>query len=173
MEKQEYEWVKQTRQILLAQCKELDENDFTKELGFGSQSVRDSLIHIAGCYHAWLGAFVLLQTKSPLLIKEVINNMQISDIQLYFDQADAYVDAVFEQFSDNFDDIIERELVWRPEVGSIRKTPRQLLMHTITHEFHHKGQIVAMLRLLGHVPKHTDIIGLPDKEVGSVASSKE
>ena len=104
MEKQEYEWIKQTRQILLTQCKELNEDDFTKELGFGSQSVRDSLIHIAGCYHAWLGSFVLLQTKSPLLTKEVISNMQISDIQLYFEQADAYVDAVFEQFSDNFDD---------------------------------------------------------------------
>ncbi|MES9774297.1 DinB family protein [Priestia megaterium] len=99
--------------------------------------------------------------------------MQISDIQLYFEQADAYVDAVFQQFSDNFDDIIEGELAWRPEVNSIRKTPRQLLMHAITHEFHHKGQIVAMLRLLGHIPKHTDIIALPDKEVGSVASSKE
>ena len=173
MEKQEYEWIKQTRQILLTQCKELNGDDFTKELGFGSQSVRESLIHIAGCYHAWLGAFVLLQTKSPLLTKEVINTMQISDIQLYFDQADAYVDALFEQFSDSFDDVIERELVWRSEVGSIRKTPRQLLMHAITHEFHHKGQIVAMLRLLGHIPKHTDIIALPDKEVGSVASSKE
>ncbi|MCM3773786.1 DinB family protein [Priestia aryabhattai] len=173
MEKQEYEWVKQTRQILLEQCKELNEGDFTKKLGFGSQSVRDSLIHVAGCYHAWLGSFVLLQTKSPLLTKEVINNMQISDIQLYFDQADAYVDAVFEQFSDNFDDIIERELVWRPEVNRIRKTPRQLLMHTITHEFHHKGQIVAMLRLLGYIPKHTDIIALSDKEYGSVSSGKE
>jgi hypothetical protein len=35
MEKTEYEWVKQTRQILLDQCKELSENEFTKELGFG------------------------------------------------------------------------------------------------------------------------------------------
>lgn len=39
MEKHEYEWVKQTRQILLDQCKELNKNDFTKEFGFGFQSI--------------------------------------------------------------------------------------------------------------------------------------
>ncbi|HEO8418505.1 TPA: hypothetical protein VBX77_000466 [Yersinia enterocolitica] len=37
-------------------------------------------------------------------------------------------------------------------------------MHSITHEFHHKGQIVAMLRSLGYIPKNTDILGLPERE---------
>lgn len=164
MKKLEYEWVKQTRQILLDQCKELNENDFTKELGFGFQSIRDSLVHVAGCYHAWLGSFALSETTSPLLTKNEINEMQIVDIQRYFQQADKYVDTVFEQFNDNFDDIIEKELSWKIGSGAIRKTPHQLLTHSITHEFHHKGQIVAMLRLLGHVPKNTDILGLPEEE---------
>lgn len=161
MKKQEYDWVKQTRQILLDQCKQLNEGDFTKELGFSFQSVRDSLIHVAGCYHAWLGSFVLSQTKDPLLTKEVISNMKINDIQLYFEQADVYVDAVFKQFSHKFDDVIERELSWKPGSGIVKKTPHQLLLHSITHEFHHKGQIVAMLRLLGYTPNNTDILGLP------------
>ena len=59
MENHGYDWVKQTRQILLDQCTELSESDFTKEFGFGFQSIRDSLVHVAGCYHAWLGSFVL------------------------------------------------------------------------------------------------------------------
>lgn len=42
----------------------------------------------------------------------------------------------------------------------VKKTPRQLLIHSITHEFHHKGQIVAMLRLLNHTPENTDILVL-------------
>lgn len=164
MEKLEYEWVKQTRQILLDQCKELNENDFTKELGFGFQSIRDSLVHVAGCYHAWLGSFALSKTTSPLLTKEAINKMKIGDIQYYFQQADKYVDNVFEHFNDNFDDIIEKELSWKIGSGTIRKTPHQLLTHSITHEFHHKGQIVAMLRLLGYIPKNTDILGLTEKK---------
>lgn len=165
MEKLEYEWVKQTRQILLNQCKELNKDDFTKEFEFGFKSIRDSLVHAAGCYHAWLGSFVLSETSSPLLTKEIINNIQVDDIQRYFEQADRYVEKILEQFTDKFDKPIEKELAWRANSGLIRKTPRQLLVHSITHESHHKGQIVAMLRLLGHTPKNTDILGLPAKEL--------
>lgn len=163
MEKHEYEWVKQTRQILLDQCKELNENDLKKDLGFGFQNIKESLVHVAGCYHAWLGSFVLSETTSPLLTKETINNMQVDDIQRYFQEADIYVDTVFEQFTDKFNDIIENELSWKIDNKTVRKTPHQLLLHSITHEFHHKGQIVAMLRLLGYTPKNTDILGLPEK----------
>jgi len=40
----------------------------------------------------------------------------------------------------------------------------QLLIHSITHESHHKGQIEPMLCLLGHIPKNTDILELPERE---------
>ncbi|MED4000311.1 DinB family protein [Priestia aryabhattai] len=164
MEKLEYEWVKQARQTLLEQCRELSEGDLTKEFAFGFQNIRDSLVHVAGCYHAWFGSFVLSETSSPLFTKEVINTMKIDDIQHYFQQADRYVEKVLEQFTDKFDESIEKELAWRANSGFVRKTPRQLLTHSITHESHHKGQIVVMLRLLGHTPKNTDILGLPEKE---------
>ncbi|MFC0274991.1 DinB family protein [Metabacillus herbersteinensis] len=164
MDRIEYEWVKLTRQILLDQCRELNEDEFIKEFEFGFQSIRDSLVHVAGCYHAWLGSFVLSETTSPLLTKEVINNMKVDDIQRYFKQADEYVECVFEQFNNKFDEFIEKEPSWRTGSGFIRKTPHQLLIHSITHESHHKGQIVAMLRLLGHSPKNTDILRLPEKE---------
>lgn len=69
MEKLEYEWIKQTRQILLDQCAELNEDEITKELGFGFQSIRDSLIHVAGCYHAWLDFFLILsEIHIPLIL---------------------------------------------------------------------------------------------------------
>ncbi|TVX93317.1 DinB family protein [Paenibacillus agilis] len=160
MEKQDYEWVKQARQILLDQCKELNENELTKKFEFGFQSIKDSLIHVAGCYHAWLGSYVLSETVTPLLKKEVINEMRIEDIQCYFEQADIFVDMVFDKYNDKFDEIIEKEPSWKPEVGALRKNPHQLLIHSITHEFYHKGQIATMLRLLGHMPKNTDILGL-------------
>lgn len=160
MNHNEYEWVKQTRQILLDQCRDLQEDELTKVFEFGFQSIRDSLVHVAGCYHAWLGSFVLSEVSSPLIIKEVIETMDIEDIQHYFNQADLYVDRVFEQFTGKIDETIEKELSWKMNSGLVRKTPQQLLIHSSTHEFHHKGQIVAMLRLLGYTPKNTDILGL-------------
>lgn len=164
MEKIEYEWVKRTRQILLDQCKELSENEFTKELGFGFQSIKDSFVHIAGCYHAWLGSFLLAKTTSPLLTKDAISAMNLEDIENYFLQADEYVDAVFNLFNGRFDEPIVKELAWKNDSEVVKKTPHQLFIHSITHEFHHKGQIVAMLRLLGYIPKNTDILGLPERE---------
>ncbi|MCG7312767.1 DinB family protein [Priestia flexa] len=160
MNQLEYEWVKKTRQILLDQCKELNEDDFTKEFEFGFQSIRDSLVHVAGCYHAWLGSFVLSKTSSPLLTKEVIQTMQVGDIERYFQEADRYVEEVIESFTDTFDQFIEKEPSWKANGQVIGKTPRQLLIHSITHEFHHKGQIVIMLRLLGYTPENTDILVL-------------
>ncbi|MFQ3726888.1 DinB family protein [Staphylococcus equorum] len=160
MNHNEYEWIKQTRQILLDQCRDLQEDELTKVFEFGFQSIRDSLVHVAGCYHAWLGSFVLSEVSSPLITKEVIETMDIEDIQHYFNQADLYVDRVFEQFTEKIDETIEKELPWKMNSGLVRKTPQQLLIHSITHEFHHKGQIVAMLRLLGYTPENTEILGL-------------
>jgi uncharacterized damage-inducible protein DinB len=37
-------------------------------------------------------------------------------------------------------------------------TPLQLFTHVITHEFHHKGQILSRCRQLGYVPVDTDIL---------------
>ncbi|MFC4403868.1 DinB family protein [Gracilibacillus xinjiangensis] len=160
MEKIDYEWVKQTRQILLEQCSELNESELSREFEFGFQSIRDSLVHVAGCYHAWLGSFVLSETTSPLLTKEVINQMQINDIGQYFQQADRYVEKVVEQSRERFDQMIEKEPSWKKGSGTLRKTPHQLLIHSVTHEYHHKGQIAVMLRLLGYTPENTDILGL-------------
>lgn len=85
--------------------------------------------------------------------------MTFDDIEQYFEEADAYVANLFSQ-GVNWDEPIEQELPWRTDSGIVRKSPRQLLMHAVTHEFHHKGQIVAMLRQLGHAPQNTDILGL-------------
>jgi uncharacterized damage-inducible protein DinB len=39
------------------------------------------------------------------------------------------------------------------------RTPESwvILLHVITHAFHHKGQIVAMLRILGYPAPDTDL----------------
>jgi uncharacterized damage-inducible protein DinB len=36
-------------------------------------------------------------------------------------------------------------------------TPLQIFTQPFTHEFHHKGQLVLMCRLLGYIPPDTDV----------------
>ncbi|MGE7219424.1 DinB family protein [Priestia koreensis] len=160
MDKLEYEWVKQTRAILLDQCGELTEDEFTKELNVGFQSIRNTLCHTAGCYHAWLGSYVLEATKTPLYSKEEINQMKLEDVRSYFQQADMYMEKVLEQSDEFLNAEMEKKIPWRTESEVIKITPRQLLAHAITHEFHHKGQMVSMIRMLGYIPQNTDVLGL-------------
>jgi len=44
-----------------------------------------------------------------------------------------------------------------PDWGGELRTPAFILLHIITHAFHHKGQIVAMLRILGYPAPDTDL----------------
>jgi uncharacterized damage-inducible protein DinB len=158
----EYGWVRQTRGTLLDFCGKLDSNHFTDSNGFGWQSVRNTLVHIADCYVAWLGSFVLLKTNKPLTPKDEIHNISLEQIIARFEQVDSIVNELLEQHGHSLNELIEREIPWRsaPELLSI--TPRKLLIHTITHEFHHKGQIAAMLRQMGYEPPNTDVLGTDD-----------
>jgi uncharacterized damage-inducible protein DinB len=49
-------------------------------------------------------------------------------------------------------------LATRPESwGGELRSPAFILLHVITHAFHHKGQVVAMLRILGYPAPDTDL----------------
>ena len=162
MYQNEYEWVRQTRGVLLDFCSELDPDDFTRQNGFGFQSVRNTLVHIADCYNAWLGSFVLLKTKKPLTSKEDLLELGLDEIKVRFEQVDSYVNEVFIVLKDQLDEPIQRQIPWREGGERISMTPSKLLMHTITHEFHHKGQVMAMARQMGYEPPNTDVLGTVD-----------
>jgi uncharacterized damage-inducible protein DinB len=158
----EYEWVRQTRLTLLNYCEGLNQEDFTRQNGYGWESVRDSLVHVADCYIAWLGSFILLKTKKPITSKDEKQKMKLEDIRIRFELVDTYVNQVFELHGMHLSEPIQRKIPWRDETEITTFTPGKLIMHTITHEFHHKGQIVAMIRQMGYVPPPTDIIGTND-----------
>ena len=48
------------------------------------------------------------------------------------------------------------ELRFSEEDAAFR-TPALVMHHVLTHAFHHKGQIVAMCRMLGHPAPDTDL----------------
>jgi uncharacterized damage-inducible protein DinB len=50
----------------------------------------------------------------------------------------------------------DRELHFSDGDVAVR-TPALVLHHVLTHAFHHKGQIVAMRRALGHPARDTDL----------------
>lgn len=148
---QQYQLVQASRKLLLEYCSTIPNADFIKaNHAFGTASIRDLLVHIANCYQAWLGR--ALKQKLVFASEEKINT--VDEARKLFEKVD--------ELMLRFIDLIEKE---KPEILEIEKneerkqlTPLRIFSHVITHEFHHKGQILSLSRHLGHVPADTDII---------------
>ncbi|MFK7696805.1 DinB family protein [Paenibacillus sp. HJGM_3] len=78
-----------------------------------------------------------------------------------FQRMDSIVDIFLREYGERLDHRIIGTLSWRSEEFDL--TALELMSHVITHEFHHKGQIMTMGRILGYTPPDTDIIRFPDE----------
>jgi uncharacterized damage-inducible protein DinB len=70
------------------------------------------------------------------------------------------VDQIVEKFLTQFDLAQDKPVSGRIQSRStdVAMTPLQLFTHVITHEYHHKGQVLSISRQLGYTPIDTDII---------------
>lgn len=95
--------------------------------------------HAAGCYLGWVGGVALG--------REVPSDKagDLPSLRARFAQTDALV-AELLALPGPLDTPVE----YRSRSGkTLRLTRRWLLLHPITHEFHHKGQAFALARALG------------------------
>ena len=120
------------------------------ELAYMGKSIRDLLVHSASCYFHWLAYLALRQPRGS------INESGTSpeELRRLFGRVDDTVSLFLHHFSASMDQRFEglHDDGWRVWV-----TPAELFTHVTTHEFHHKGQIVLIARMLGHAPPDTDV----------------
>lgn len=106
--------------------------------------------HVAECYLLWLWRGGVGQPERNLQPRDAAG----------LREAFARVDAAVEQALSSWTDWDE-PFVFTNEAGwEETLTRRWLVLHPITHEFHHKGQALALARVLGH-PHH----GQPDTDL--------
>lgn len=142
----QYQWVRGSRAVLLRFCGEMSSETLCNPVpGFGRGSIRNTLVHIANTYYHWLGV-TAMDLPAEYYVPEEISD--ISRLQEVFSDINGLMERFFTCFSG-------RQTITIEGTGH---SPLQLFTHTITHEFHHKGQIMSMGRLLGHMPPDADII---------------
>jgi uncharacterized damage-inducible protein DinB len=138
--------------LLLSHAALLSEERFVAEIsGFGVVSIRDQFSHIIQCEQGWVHALQDIPwTPWPREDSATLDHVRRAK-QHKMTETITYLD----QLSDIE---LSTELVRRPKdwLGPLR-SPGFILHHVITHAFHHKGQIVAMFRLLGHPAPDTDL----------------
>jgi len=152
MLKQQYDFILSSRNTLFTYIGGISEQDFlTDNSSFGRGSIRNLLVHICETYCAWIGERALGIEQAFLPFQ---NYHSLQDCQTYFNHADEYIGLFAEKFKGN--ELQEMELHRNKEILTVN--PLQLFTHVITHEFHHKGQIMSLSRHLGYIPVDADII---------------
>ncbi len=148
----QYNWVKETRQLLLRYLSALSPEDLIRPIpSFGNGgSLRDLLVHTANVYQHWIG-HIALKTHTVYAKKEDFSN--IPEIRDVYREADALIAALLDQ-----QQLMDDNIIFSLNGGQRSTSGFRIFTHVITHEFHHKGQLLSMSRLLGHTPVDTDII---------------
>jgi uncharacterized damage-inducible protein DinB len=132
-----YDLAKRTRTKVLDWLETLPPEIFTLEHeAFAFGSLRNIYVHVADCYLGWVGEVGL--KHEPIEIK--VNH--VSELRAIFDKVDDALAKALETFDD------PDKPFTSPSGQTL--TQRWLILHTITHEFHHKGQALALARVLGH-----------------------
>jgi uncharacterized damage-inducible protein DinB len=117
---------------------------------YADKSICDLLVHNASCYFHWLAYLALQQPWGSLRAR---GSTMAEMRQVY-----RRVDEIMADFLDHFKETMDVPFNgvfddhWR-----VRVTPYEIFIHVTTHEFHHKGQIVLLSRLMGEAPPDTDV----------------
>ena len=149
----QYALVQHARAALLDYCATLAPADFTAPVpAFNNSSLRDLLAHVASVYQHWLGCVAQGQPPSYF---EPATTPDVAVVRQHFRAVDELVAAYCAQVEDWHQ---PKALTVPNRSEPLALTPLALFTHVITHEFHHKGQLLGMSRQLGYVPIDTDVI---------------
>lgn len=145
-------WAHERLELLLDHAATLPPELLPREVpGFGKACLRDQLVHMLANESTWIRGLELL----PRLEWRGCDYPTVEAIR----EVRREVAAATQAYIDRLDEAqLNRELVELPAnwVGPPR-SPAFIVVHVATHAFHHKGQVVAMCRLLGYPAPDTDL----------------
>ena len=147
-----HDWTHRCLSLLLDHLATIPVDEYVKEVpGFGFPTLRQQVIHIFNCEAFWIHAlqglpFIdLLQESCPALYDAMRLKEEVSAGTI------AYLSGLTDGQLNG-----DTELHFSDGDTAVR-TPAFIVHHILTHAFHHKGQVVAMCRVLGHPAPDTDL----------------
>ncbi|MBO2010723.1 DinB family protein [Hymenobacter negativus] len=150
----QYELILEARAALLDYCATLRPADFTAPVPvFNNSSMRDLLVHVAGAYTVWLGEVGLRREVQRPAASRVPD---VAAVRALFTEVDALLTDFMRHYASRWQEPMLFD--FSRQAKTLTLMPLQLFTHVVTHEFHHKGQVLSMSRQLGYMPVDTDVI---------------
>jgi uncharacterized damage-inducible protein DinB len=145
-------WTHDSLRLVLDHLSTIPASEYTTEVpGFGFPTLRKQVIHIFNCEGFWISTIqgLTFQDRDPA------DCPAVADARLLQREAS---DRTLAYLSGLTDKQLNSDTELRfPDGDTAVRTPAFILHHVLTHAFHHKGQIVAMCRVLGHPAPDTDL----------------
>jgi Uncharacterized protein conserved in bacteria len=145
-------WTYASLNLVLDHLSTIPTTDYLRELpNFGFPTLRNQVIHIFNCEGFWIH---VLQGR-PFVDRNPAECPSLADARLLQQQVSQQTYAYLLTLTDQqLNSNVELHF---PDGDTAVRTPALVLHHVLTHAFHHKGQIVAMCRALGHPAPDTDM----------------
>jgi uncharacterized damage-inducible protein DinB len=145
-------WTHASLDIVLDHLSTIPPGDYARELpGFGFRTLREQVMHIFNCEGFWIHTLQGL----PFVDRKAAEFPAVADATGLKQEVSRLTHAYL---SDLTDQQLNSDTDLHFSDGDIAvRTPALVLHHVLTHAFHHKGQIVAMCRVLGHPARDTDL----------------
>lgn len=149
----QYQLVLSSREAVFTYLETLKPEHLLKPVTlFNNESIGSLMIHTADTYTSWLVNYAM-QENRPYFTKG--NYKDLQSIRATYEQ----VNLMVNDFLHHFTGVLDTPMTLPKKQGiALTLTPLHLFTHVITHEFHHKGQIVNMSRQLGYIPVDTDVL---------------
>lgn len=109
------------------------------------------LAHISNTYNFWIGE-QFLGNKTDYI--SYTDTTPFETLNTGFHEIDILMESFFEKLKKNPIEEFDYEI----DGKTGKSSPLEVFTHVITHEYHHKGQLLFFSRQLGYTPVDTDVI---------------
>ena len=147
-----HSWTHASLTLILDHLSTMPPADYGKEIpNFGFPTLRNQVVHIFNTEEFWIRVLQGLEyaNRNPLEYAAVADAKLLQ--QEIMRTTQAYLSTLTDQQLNS-----DAKLQFADGDSAVR-TPALILHHVLTHAFHHKGQIAAMCRALGHPAPDTDL----------------
>ncbi|AFM39857.1 hypothetical protein Desaci_0797 [Desulfosporosinus acidiphilus SJ4] len=138
---------------LLDGIRQLENEEFIRDLSSSFSSVRDTMVHILGAEELWLSRWMGEQGRSLLNANNFLTADALSKRWSDFGKLlNSYLDSLKEE--NLMEEISYKNLKGIPYSLELWKQ----MLHVINHSTYHRGQVITMLRQLKKQPPSLDLI---------------
>lgn len=139
-----HERAHRTLAALLAHCRGLDHDELHRELtGFGYATVQLQVHHVIGAERYWIG---VLQGRIDAE-EDAPDYPTVESLERYREQVFTATEEYLRSASAGELNTARPVMTWTGRERVL--IPAHVVLRTVTHVYHHHGQVAAMCRLLG------------------------